>query len=61
MKMWFSVDVARMGEKRKAFRLLVGKTEGTRPVGRPRCRLANNIRMDLVEIDSGGVDWAGVA
>jgi hypothetical protein len=41
--------VARMGEKRNAYRLLVGKPEGKRPLGRPKVRWVNNIRMDLLE------------
>jgi hypothetical protein len=39
-----------MGKKRKAYRVLVGKPEGKRPLGRPRCRLENNIKMDLREV-----------
>jgi hypothetical protein len=50
-----------MGEKRKAYRLLVGKPEGKRPLGRPRCRWVDNIRMDLGEVGSGDVDWIGLA
>jgi hypothetical protein len=42
--------VARMGEKRNAYRFLVGKPEGRRPLGRPRRRWLDNIRMDLVEV-----------
>jgi hypothetical protein len=42
--------VARMGEKRNAYRLLVGKPEGKRPLGRPRRRWVDNIRMDLAEV-----------
>jgi hypothetical protein len=42
--------VARMGERRSAYRILVGKTEGWRPLGRPRRRWVNNIKMDLREI-----------
>jgi hypothetical protein len=53
--------VARMGEKRNAYRLLVGKPEGKRPLGRPRCRWVDNIRMDLVEVGWGAVDWIGLA
>jgi hypothetical protein len=50
-----------MGEKRNAYRLLVGKPEGKRPLGRPRRRQANNIRMDLGEVGWGDVDWIGLA
>jgi hypothetical protein len=49
--------VARMGEKRKAYRLLVGKPEGKRPLGRPRRRWVDNIRMDLGEVGWGDGDW----
>jgi hypothetical protein len=50
-----------MGEKRNAYRLLVGKTEGNRPLGRPRRRWVDNIRMDLGEVGWGDVDWIGLA
>jgi hypothetical protein len=50
-----------MGEKRNAYRLLVGKPEVRRPLGRPRHRLLDNIRMDLGEVEWGGVDWIGLA
>jgi hypothetical protein len=53
--------VARMGEKRNAYRLLVGKPEGRRPLGRPRRKWVDNIRMDLVEVGWGDVDWIGLA
>jgi hypothetical protein len=43
-------NVARMGEKRNAYRLLVGKPEGKRPLGRPRRTWVHNIRMDLGEV-----------
>jgi hypothetical protein len=42
--------VARMGENKKVYRLLVGKPEGKRPLGRPRRRWINNIKVDLLEI-----------
>jgi hypothetical protein len=48
-----------MGEKRNMYRLLVGKPEGKRPLGRPRCRWVDNIRMDLGEEGWGDVDWIG--
>jgi hypothetical protein len=53
--------VARMGEKRNAYRLLVGKPEGKRPLGRPRRRWVDNIRVDLGEVGWGDVDWIGLA
>jgi hypothetical protein len=49
-----------MGEKRNAYRLLVGKPEGKRPLGRPRRRWAGNIKMYFLEIGWGGVDWIGL-
>jgi hypothetical protein len=50
-----------MGEKRNSYMLLVGKPEGKRSLGRPRCRRVVNIKMDLLEIGWGGVDWIGLA
>jgi hypothetical protein len=50
-----------MGEKRNTYRLLVGKPEGRRPLGRPRRRWLDNIRMDLVEIRWDDVDCIGLA
>jgi hypothetical protein len=49
--------ITRMGEKRNVYRLLVGKPEGKRLLGRPRCRWVDNIRMDLGEGGWGDVDW----
>jgi hypothetical protein len=49
-----------MGEKRNAYRLLVGKPEGRRPLERPRLRWLDNIRMGLVEVGWGDVDWIGL-
>jgi hypothetical protein len=49
------------GEKRNAYRLLVGKPKGRGPLGRSRRRLLDNIRMDLVEVGRGDVDWIGLA
>jgi hypothetical protein len=49
-----------MREKRNAYRLLVGKPEGKKPLGRPRRRWIDNIKMDLLEIGFGGVDWIGL-
>jgi hypothetical protein len=53
--------VARMGEKRNAYRLLVGKPEGKIPLRRPRHRWVDNIRMDLREVGWCDVDWIGLA
>jgi hypothetical protein len=51
--------VARMGEERKVYK--VGKPEGKRPLGRPRRRWENGLRMDLRETGFGGVDWIRLA
>jgi hypothetical protein len=53
--------VAGMGEGRGVYRVLVGKPEGKRPLGRPRRRCEDNIRMDLQEVGSGCEDWIGLA
>jgi hypothetical protein len=58
--MWAG-HVALMGEKRNAYRLLVGKPEWKGPLGRPRCWWVDNIEMDLWGIAWGGVDWVGLA
>jgi hypothetical protein len=55
-RMRWAGQVARMGEKKNAYRLLVGKPEGRRPLGRTRRRWLDNIRMDLVEV---GLDLPG--
>jgi len=52
--------VARMGEDRGVYRVLVGKPEGRRPLGRPRRRWVDNIRMDL-QVGCGHTDWIGLA
>jgi hypothetical protein len=54
-------QVARTGEKRNAYRLLVGKPEGKRPLGRPKRRWVDNTGMDLGEVGWGDVDWIGLA
>ena len=59
-RMRWAGHVARMGE-RGAYRVLVGKPEGKRPLGRPRRRWVNNIRMDLEQVGCGYVDWIGLA
>jgi len=53
--------VACMGEERGVYRVLAGKPEGRRPLGRPRCRWADNIRMDLQEVGGVYMDWIGLA
>jgi hypothetical protein len=61
MRMRWARHVARRAEKRIAYRLLVGKPQGKRPLGRPRRKWVYDIKMDLLEIGWGGVDWAGLA
>jgi hypothetical protein len=53
--------VARIGETRNAYRIFVGKPEGRRPLGRPRRRWVDNIKMDLMEIEWDGRDWIELA
>jgi hypothetical protein len=60
-RMRWAGHIARMGEKRNAYRLLVGKPEEKRPLGRPRRRWVDNIRMDLGEVGCGDVGWIGLA
>jgi hypothetical protein len=60
-RMRWAGHVARMGEKRNVYRLLVGKPERKRPLGRPRHRWIDNIKMDLLEIRLGVVGWIGLA
>jgi hypothetical protein len=50
-----------MGEDRGVHRVLVGKPEGKRPLGRPRCKWEDNIKMDLQEVGGGHVDWMELA
>ena len=60
-RMRWAGHVACMGEKRGAYRVLVGKLEGKRPLGRSRRSWVDNIRMDLQEIGYGSVDRIGLA
>jgi len=53
--------VARVGERKVAYRGLVGKPEGKRPLGRPRRRWEDNIKMDLQEVGCGSLDWIDLA
>jgi hypothetical protein len=57
MRMRWTGHVARMGEKRNAYRILVEYPEGKRPLGRPRRRWVGNIKIDLREIRWDGMDW----
>jgi hypothetical protein len=60
-RMRWATHVARMGEERKVYKVLVGKAEGKRPLGRPRRSWEDGIRMDLRKIGLGGVDWVRLA
>jgi hypothetical protein len=60
-RMRWAGHVARMGEKRKVYKVLVGKLEGKRPLGRPRRSWEDGISMALREIGLGGVDWTRLA
>ena len=60
-RMRWAGHVARMGEGRGVYRVLVGKPDGKRPLGRPRRRWEDNIRMDLQEVGLGYEDWIGLA
>jgi len=53
--------VARMGARRGLYRVLVGKPEGKRPLGRPWRRYEDNFKMDLQEVGCGGTDWIDLA
>jgi hypothetical protein len=60
-RMRWAGHVAQMGEKRNAYRILVGIPEGKKPLGRPRRRWVDNIKMDLRETGWDGVDWIDLA
>jgi hypothetical protein len=60
-RMRWAGHVARMGEKRYAYRISVGKTQIKRPLGRPRCILGDNIKIDLREIGWDGMEWIDLA
>ena len=60
-RMRWAGHVARMGEERGIYRVLLGKPEGRRPLGRSRRRWVDNIRMDLQEVGCGYMDWIGLA
>ena len=60
-RMRWAGHVARMGEWRGVYRVLVGEPEGKRPLGRPRRGWEDNIKMDLQEVGSGGLEWIDLA
>jgi hypothetical protein len=60
-RMRWTGNVARIGEKRGVCSVLVGKPEGKRPFGRPRCRWEDIIKADLQEVGCGGMDWIGMS
>ena len=60
-RMRWAGHAARMGEERRVHRVLMGKPEGKRPLGRPRHRWVDNIRTDLQEVGCGYMDWIGLA
>ena len=60
-RMRWAGHVARVGEEMGVYRVLVGKPEGRRPMGRPRRRWVDNIRMDLQEVGYVYMDWIGLA
>ena len=60
-RMRWAGRMACMGEEREVYKVLVGKPEGKRPLGRPRHRWVDNIRTDLQEVGCGYMDWSGLA
>jgi hypothetical protein len=60
-RMGWAGHVARLGEGRGVYRVLVGKPKGKRPLGRTRRRWEDNIKMDIQEVGCGGMDWIDLA
>jgi hypothetical protein len=60
-RMRWAEYIARMGEKRGVYRVLVGKPEGKRQLRRPMCRQEDNIKMDIQELGCEGMDWIELA
>jgi hypothetical protein len=60
-RMRWAGHVARMGDEGGVYRVLVGKPEGKRPLGRPRRRWKDNLKMDLLEVGCGGMHWIELA
>jgi hypothetical protein len=61
MRMRWAGHLARMKARRNAYRIFVGNPEGRRPLGRPRCRWVDNIKMGLREIGLDGINWIDLA
>jgi len=61
LRMRWARHVARMGEEMGVYRVLLRKPEGRRPLGRPRRRWVDNIRLDLQDVGCGYMDWIGLA
>jgi hypothetical protein len=61
IRMRWAGHIARMGERRRIYKVLLGKPEGKRPLERARHRWENNIKMDLPEVGIGGTDWIELA
>ena len=59
--MRWAEQVARMGERRDVYSVLMGKPEGKRPLGRPKRRWDDNIKLDLQEVGCGSMDWIELA
>jgi hypothetical protein len=59
-RMSWAGHVAQMGRKRNAYKILVGKPEGKRPLGRPRCRWVDNVKIDVREIGWDGMVWTAL-
>ena len=60
-RMRWAGQVARMGERKGVYRVLVGKPEGKKPLGRPRSRWEENIKIDLQKVGCGDMDWIELA
>jgi hypothetical protein len=60
-RMRWAKHVARLGEERNVYKVLMGNPEGKRPLGRPRCSWEDGMRMDLREIGRGSVKWIQLA
>jgi hypothetical protein len=60
-RMRWTGHVARIREKRNAYRILIGRSEGKRPLGRPRPKWVNNIKLDFGDVGWGGNEWINVA